>query len=56
MIPLCAGAFGEVNEDFEKVIKGLAKEATAGIDGLKILPLINMDRKRGPFRINSNEP
>ena len=51
MIPLCAGAFGEINEDFEKVIKRIAKEAAAGIDGLTISPLINTDRKGGAFRI-----
>ena len=51
VIPLCAGAFREINEDFEKVIKRLAKEAAAGIDGLTISPLINTDRNGGAFRI-----
>ena len=29
VIPLCAGWFGEINEDFEKVIVALAREAAA---------------------------
>ena len=51
LIPLCAGAFGEVNEDFKKDLKRLAKEAAAEIDGLAISLLINTDRKGGAFRI-----
>jgi len=49
VVPLCAGAFGDVNEDLEKVIKCLAKEAAAGIDGLTISPHLNADRKMGAF-------
>ena len=30
VIPLCAGWFGKINDDFEKVIRTLAKEAAAG--------------------------
>jgi hypothetical protein len=44
-------AFGDVNEDFNKVIERLAKEAEAGIDGLTISPLINTDRKGGAFLV-----
>ena len=51
MIPLCAGWFGEINEDFEKVIRTLAKEAAAGQDGMAVSPLINTDRKGGAFPI-----
>jgi len=47
VIPLCAGWFGEINEDFEKVIVSLAKEAAAGEDGMTVSPLLNMDRKGG---------
>ena len=31
VIPMCAGWFGEINEDFDKTIKILAREAAAGI-------------------------
>ena len=35
MIPLLViGAFGEVNKDFEKVLKSLARMAAAGEDGM----------------------
>ena len=51
VIPLCAGWFGETNEDFEKVIRTLAKEAAAGQDGMAVSPLINTDRKGGAFPI-----
>ena len=47
MIPLCAGWFGEINEDFEKVIVTLAREASAGEDGMAVSPLVNTDRKGG---------
>ena len=46
MIPLVAGAFGEVNKDFEKVLKTLAKLA-----GMSISPLRNLDRKGGAYVI-----
>ena len=39
MIPLVAGPFGEVNKDFEKVLKTLARLAAAGEDGMSISPL-----------------
>ena len=32
VVPLCAGWFGEINKDFEKVIVTLAREAAAGED------------------------
>jgi len=51
VIPLCAGWFGEVNEDFVKIIRTLAKHAAAGDDGMTISPLINTDRKGGAFPI-----
>jgi hypothetical protein len=51
VIPLVVGAFGDVNEALEKVLKRVAKAAAAGIDGLTISPLINTDRKGGAFRI-----
>ena len=45
MIPLVVGPFGEVNKDFEKVLKTLARLAAAGgEDGmLSISPLHNTD-------------
>jgi hypothetical protein len=51
VIPLVVGAFGEVNEELEKVLKRVAKAAAAETDGLSISPLINTDRKGGAFRI-----
>ena len=51
MIPLCAGWFGEINEDFEKVIGTLAREAAAGEDGMAVSPLVNTDRKGGALPI-----
>ena len=51
VIPLVVGAFGDVNEALEKVLKQVAKAAAAGTDGLTISPLINTDRKGGAFRI-----
>ena len=50
-IPICAGWFGEINEDFKKTIKVLAREADAGGDGTNISPLVNTDRKGGAFPI-----
>ena len=51
VIPLVVGAFGDVNEELEKVLKRVAKAAAAETDGLSISPLINTDRKGGAFRI-----
>ena len=45
------GPFGEVNKDFEKVLKTLARLAAASEDGMSISPLRNTDRKRGAFII-----
>ena len=42
---------GEVNKDFEKVLKTLARLAAAGEDGMSISPLRNTDRKGGAFII-----
>ena len=52
MIPLLGvGAFGEVNKDFEKVLKSLARMAAAGEDGMSISHLHNLDRKGGAYVI-----
>ena len=51
IIPLCFGAFGEVNEDLDKVIQCLAREAASSDEGLTISPLVNTDRKGGAYRI-----
>ena len=51
VIPLCAGWFGEINEDFDKIIFTLAREAASGENGMSISPLINSDRKGGAFPI-----
>jgi hypothetical protein len=49
VILLVVGAFGDVNEALEKVLKRIAKAAAAETDGLTISPLINTDRKGGAF-------
>ena len=52
VIPLVVGPFVEVSkEDFEKVLKTLARLAAAGEDGISISPLRNTDRKGGAFII-----
>ena len=48
---MCSIWFGEIGEDFEKIIRQLAKEASAGDDRLTISPLVNTDRKGGAFSI-----
>ena len=45
------GAFCEVNEDLDKVIQCLAREAASSDEGLTISPLVNTDRKGGAYRI-----
>ena len=51
IIPMVAGWFGEIGEDFEKVIKVLARAAASGDEGLTISPLVNTDRKGGAYPI-----
>ena len=51
MIPICAGWFKEIDEDFGKGIKLLVREAAAGDDGTTISPLVNTDRKGGTYHI-----
>ena len=51
VIPLVVGPFGEVNKDFEKVLKTLARLAAAGEDGMSISQLCNTDRKGGALII-----
>ena len=51
IIPLCAGWYGDVNEDFEKILRILARQAAASDDGLSVSPLVNTDRKGGAFPI-----
>ncbi|EJK46234.1 hypothetical protein THAOC_35111 [Thalassiosira oceanica] len=43
--------FGEINIDFDRIIRQLARKAAAGDHGLRILPLVNNDRKGGAFPI-----
>ena len=46
VIPICSGWFGEIGQDFEKIIQRLAREAAAGGYGLTMSPLVvNTDRK-----------
>ena len=52
VIPVVVGAFGEVNKDFEKMLRRtLAKLASSGEDGMSISPLRNLDKKGGAFAI-----
>ena len=48
VIPLCAGWFGEIGGDFEKVIRLLAQEAAASNDGMTISPLVNRIEREEP--------
>ena len=43
MIPLVVRPFGEVNKDFEKVLKTLACLAAVGEDGITISPMRSTD-------------
>ena len=51
VIPLIFGAFGDINEDADKIIRRLAREAASGDDGMTISPLVNTDRKGGAYPI-----
>ncbi|EJK70204.1 hypothetical protein THAOC_08457, partial [Thalassiosira oceanica] len=51
VLPVCAGWFGDINIDFDKIIQQLARKAAAGDHGLRISPLVNNDRKGGAFPI-----
>ena len=51
VIPICAGWFSKINEDFDRFIKRLAHAAATGDHGLQISPLVNNDRKGGVFPI-----
>ena len=51
VVPIVAGAFGEVNKDFAKMLRTLAKLASSGEDGMSISPLRNLDKKGGAFAI-----
>ena len=51
IIPLVFGAFGDVNDGVEKLVKVLARNAVNTDDGLLVSPLVNTDRKGGAFAI-----
>lgn len=51
VIPVTAGWFGEIGEDFATIIKTIAREAASDECGMTISPLINLDRKGGAFAI-----
>ena len=48
IIPLCFCAFGEENEDLDKVIQCLAREAASTDEGLTISPLSTRIGKEEP--------
>ncbi|EJK73498.1 hypothetical protein THAOC_04874, partial [Thalassiosira oceanica] len=53
VLPVCAGWFGEINIDFDRIIRQLARKAAAGDHGLRISPLVNNDHcKGGAFPIS----
>ena len=51
VIPLCAGWFGEVGRDFDKVVGILVRAATDSGNGMSVSPLHNLDRKGGAAMI-----
>ena len=51
IIPLVFGAFGDVNDGVEKLVKVLARNAVKTDDILSVSPLVNTDRKGGAFAI-----
>ena len=51
IIPLFFGAFGDVNDGVEKLVKVLARNAVNADDGISVSPLVNTDRKGGAFAI-----
>ena len=51
VLTMCAGWFGEINEDFEKIIKILARELAAGEDGVNVSSSVDTDRKGGSSQI-----
>ena len=55
VIPLIVGAFGDVNTDFENMLRTLAKLAAAGEEGMSISPLRNLDKKGGAFVIMNHQ-
>jgi hypothetical protein len=52
IIVFCAGAFAEINENGEKLIKRLAKIAAAGNDGY--ITALKYRQKRGSFTHNDS--
>ena len=51
VILLCAGWFGKVGRDFDKMVGVLAKAAAASDDGMSVSPLHNLNRKGGAAMI-----
>ena len=48
---LCTVWFCEINGDFERTIKILARKAAAREDSMSVCPLVNTDRMGGAFPI-----
>ena len=55
VVSLIVGAFGDVNTDFENMLRTLAKLAAAGEEGMSISPLRNLDKKGGAFAIMNHQ-
>jgi len=55
VVPLVAGAFGDVNTDFGTMLRTLAKLVAAGEEGMSISPLRNLDKKGSAFVIMNHQ-
>ena len=49
--PVCADWCGEINKNYNTLLKKLAREAAAGDDGMRISSSVNWNRKQGDFQI-----
>ncbi len=47
VIPVCMGWFGKIKKDYKSLITKLSQEAAAGVKGMWISLLVNLDRKGG---------
>ena len=50
IIPLVFGAFGDVNDGVEKLVKVLVRNVMNSDNGLSVSPLVNTDRKGGHLK------
>ncbi|EJK78095.1 hypothetical protein THAOC_00024 [Thalassiosira oceanica] len=55
VLPVCAGCFGEINTDFNRIIRQLARKAAAGDHGLRIY-LATRQQRPQRRRISNHAP